>query len=68
VPRASRQRLGGSAGVRRRLYSLQQPGAEVLVVVVVVRRRRKVEERKKIRLDRAVRGMTAGGFCVGMQV
>ena len=40
VPRALRQRLGEGAGVRRRLYSLQLPRAEVCEVVVVVVRRR----------------------------
>ena len=66
VPRASRQRLGGSAGVRRRLYSLQQAGAEVcgvVVVVVIIVRRRRERGRRTTRLNRQL-----AGFVLGMQV
>ena len=70
VPRALRQRLGEGAGVRRRLYSLQLPRAEVceVAVVVVVVEDEEEEKTRETRLNRAVRGMPAGGFCVGMQV
>ena len=70
VPRALRQRLGEGAGVRRRLYSLQLPRAEVceVAVVVVVVVEEEEEKTRETRLNRAVRGMPAGGFCVGMQV
>ena len=67
VPRALRQRLGEGAGVRRRLYSLQLPRAEVCEVAVVVEEEEE-EKTRETRLNRAVRGMPAGGFCVGMQV
>ena len=66
VPRALRQRLGGSAGVRRRLYSLQQAGAEVcgvVVVVVIIVRRRRERGRRTTRLNRQL-----AGFVLGMQV
>ena len=49
MPRALRQRLGEGAGVRRRLYSLQQTGAEVCVVAVVVRRRKRRRRRQRRR-------------------
>jgi hypothetical protein len=48
---------------------LQLPRAEVCeVAVVVVVEEEEEEKTRETRLNRAVRGMPAGGFCVGMQV